>query len=78
MRRSHRREIDFLEEPLHGSRIQRETLFAMLEAVADTIVLLPEDDTFTVTFRASLPLRRDIFEVKTILVGRFSPARGVS
>lgn len=32
-RRSHTRKIDFLEVPLHGSRIRRETLFAMLDAV---------------------------------------------
>jgi oligoendopeptidase F len=32
-RRSHTRKIDFLENPLHASRIRRETLFAMLDAV---------------------------------------------
>lgn len=33
-RRSHRRAVDFLEEPLHQARIQRRTLDAMFEAVS--------------------------------------------
>jgi hypothetical protein len=38
-------------------------------AVIDTIVLEPDLDRFTMTWRSSLPLRRNIFEVEQILAG---------
>lgn len=40
-----------------------------VRAVADTIVLEPDDRRFTVTWRASRPLMRNIFELALVLVG---------
>jgi hypothetical protein len=39
------------------------------EAVIDTIVLEPDLGRFLMTWRASLPLRRNMFEVEQVLVG---------
>lgn len=41
-------------------------------AVIDTIVLEPDKGTFSMTWRASLPLRKNIFEIPQVLVGRMS------
>jgi hypothetical protein len=41
-------------------------------AVIDTIVLEPDKGTFSMTWRASLPLRKNIFEIPQILVGKMS------
>lgn len=38
-------------------------------AVADTVMLMPDEDRFTVTYRASLPLKRNMFEVELVVVG---------
>lgn len=42
------------------------------QAVIDTIVLEPDKGTFSMTWRASLPLRKNIFEIPQILVGTMS------
>lgn len=42
------------------------------QAVIDTVVLLPEAGLFTLSWRASLPLRRSIFEIPQVLAGRMS------
>ena len=42
--------------------------------VIDTIVLEPDAGTFTMTWRAALPLKKNIFEVPQILVGTMSNA----
>ncbi len=41
-------------------------------AVADTLVLEPDLGRFTITWRASLPLRKNLFEVPQVLAGRKS------
>ena len=45
-----------------------------VEAQADTLVIEPDLRRFSITWRASLVLRRDLFEVPQILVGRRSRA----
>lgn len=42
------------------------------QAVIDTIVLEPDKGTFSITWRASLPLRKSIFEIPQVLVGKMS------
>lgn len=39
------------------------------KAIADTLVLEPDNKRFIITWRASLPLKRNIFEVAQVLVG---------
>jgi hypothetical protein len=39
-------------------------------AVADTLIIEPELDRFVIVWRASLPLRKNMFEVAQVLVGR--------
>jgi len=39
------------------------------EAVVDTIVLEPDQDRFTLTWRTSLALGRSLFDVKEIIAG---------
>jgi hypothetical protein len=41
-----------------------------LAAVIDTIVIEPTERRFTLCWRASLPLRRNIFEIDEVVVGR--------
>lgn len=41
-----------------------------LEANVDTIVLEPEHERFTMTWRAVLPLKRDAFELKEVVVDK--------
>jgi hypothetical protein len=43
-----------------------------LTGVADTLVLEPDDARFTITWRAHLPLKKNIFEVAQALVGQMS------
>jgi hypothetical protein len=54
--------------PVHmfPRRGEREDLHASL----DTIVFEPDQDRFTMTWRVSRPLRRDMFELAQVLVGR--------
>jgi|SRR5580704_4917960 hypothetical protein len=40
-----------------------------MQAVVDTIVIEPDLQRFTLTWRSSLPLRKNIFEVEQVLVG---------
>jgi len=40
-----------------------------IRAALDTIVLRPDDEIFTLTWRATLPLKRNIFEIPHALVG---------
>lgn len=40
--------------------------------LADTLVLEPDKNRFTITWRASLPLKRNMFEVSQVLVGEMS------
>lgn len=42
--------------------------------VIDTLVLEPDEGIFTLCWRASLPLKRNLFEVAQALVGTMSPA----
>lgn len=42
------------------------------QAVIDTIVLEPDKSTFSMTWRASLPLRKNIFEISQVLIGSMS------
>jgi hypothetical protein len=41
-------------------------------AVIDTIVLEPEKNIFTLTWRAQIDLRKNIFEIPQVLVGKMS------
>ncbi|HEC16854.1 MAG TPA: DUF2169 domain-containing protein [Sedimenticola sp.] len=40
------------------------------QAVIDTIVIEPDNGLFTMTWRASLPLRKNIFEIPQVLAGK--------
>jgi len=51
--------------PKHGEN--KET-----QAVVDTIVIEPDLQRFTMTWRSSLPLRKNMFEVEQVLVGEMS------
>jgi hypothetical protein len=42
------------------------------KAMIDTIVLEPDEGLFTLTWRVSVPLKRNIFEIAQVLVGRKS------
>ncbi len=42
------------------------------QAVPDTIVLTPDEGSFSITFRTSFPLARDLLEVKEVIVGEMS------
>ncbi len=42
------------------------------KAMIDTIVLEPDEGLFTMTWRATIPLKKNIFEVPQVLVGRKS------
>ena len=42
----------------------------------DTVLFEPEAERFCVVWRASLPLRHDIFEVPQVVVGRHTPLPG--
>jgi len=44
------------------------------QAVIDTIVIEPDKGIFTMTWRASLPLKRNMFEIPQVLVGKMSKA----
>jgi hypothetical protein len=44
------------------------------EALLDTIVLTPDTGSFTLTWRAILPLGRSVFDVKETVLGEMSPA----
>ena len=43
-------------------------------AVIDTLLFEPDANRFSMTWRASLPLKRDLFEIAQVLVGRMSRA----
>ena len=43
-------------------------------AVADTLVLEPDNNRFMITWRACLPLKRNMFEIPQVLVGSMSRA----
>ncbi len=45
-----------------------------LAANPDTLVIEPDRERFTVTWRANLPLERSVFDVKEILVGELPPS----
>jgi hypothetical protein len=40
-----------------------------LDAVLDTLVIEPVERRFTLSWRASVPLRRSIFEIDEVVVG---------
>ena len=44
------------------------------QAVIDTIVIEPDKDVFTMTWRASLPLKKNMFEIPQVLAGKMSKA----
>jgi len=48
--------------PRHGENYER-------NAVVDTIVIEPDLNRFTMTWRSHIPLRKNIFEIEQILVG---------
>ncbi|MEW8626037.1 MAG: DUF2169 domain-containing protein [Candidatus Thiodiazotropha sp.] len=41
-----------------------------LRAVIDTLVIEPDEGIFTLTWRASIPLRKNLFEMSQVLLGR--------
>lgn len=45
-----------------------------LQPVIDTVVIEPDHDRLMLTWRASYPLRRNIFEIEQVVVGRMSAA----
>jgi hypothetical protein len=47
---------------------------ATRDSVLDTIVLEPDQERFTLTWRASLPLARSVFDVKETIAGEMSAA----
>lgn len=46
------------------------------KGVIDTIVLEPDQGRFTLTWRASIPLRKNIFEILQVLAGQLSRGSG--
>jgi hypothetical protein len=60
--------LPHFEAPVHvfPRKGEREDLHASL----DTIVLEPDQERFTMTWRVARPLRRDMFELAQVLVGR--------
>jgi hypothetical protein len=42
------------------------------KALIDTIVLEPDQGLFTMTWRANIPLKKNIFEISQVLIGRKS------
>jgi hypothetical protein len=40
------------------------------QAIADTLLIEPDEKRFCITWRVSLPLKKDIFEVAQVIVGR--------
>jgi hypothetical protein len=51
--------------PRYGENIEK-------AAVIDTIVIEPDLDRLTITWRTSLPLRKNLFEIQQVLVGEMS------
>jgi hypothetical protein len=49
--------------------------FVELRAVMDTLLIEPDHGRFTMTWRASHPLRRNIFEIADVFAGRMSRAQ---
>ena len=45
-----------------------------LDGVCDTLVIEPDLERFTMTWRVSLPLRRNLFELRQTIVGEMSPS----
>jgi len=45
-----------------------------VEAVIDTVVIEPDQNRFMITWRASLPLQRDCFEIKQTIAGEMPAA----
>jgi hypothetical protein len=60
-----RRTIPITFQPHRGEDIQ-------YEAVCDTVLIEPDLGRFTLTWRVSLPLRRNMFEMKQVLVGELT------
>jgi hypothetical protein len=69
-----RREFPFprLDMPIVFFRRRAER--AETKGAIDTVLFEPEADRFTVVWRASLKLQRDIFEIPQTVVGRMSRA----
>jgi hypothetical protein len=45
-----------------------------LDGVCDTLVIEPDLERFTMTWRVSLPLRRNLFELRQTIVGETPPS----
>ena len=45
-----------------------------VQAVLDTIVIEPDEERLMLVWRASMPLKKNIFEMSQVIVGRMSPA----
>jgi len=60
--------LPFFEAPVHvfPKRGEREDLTATL----DTIVFEPDEDRFTMSWRVARPLKKNMFEIAQVLVGR--------
>ena len=43
-----------------------------MQAQMDTLVLEPDKNLFTMTWRACLPLKKNMFEIPQVLVGKMS------
>jgi hypothetical protein len=69
-----RRELEFpaVEVPVVFVRRRGERVDA--QATPDTVLFEPDTERFSIVWRASLPLERDIFEVPEVVIGRFSSA----
>ena len=60
--------LPHLEAPVHFFRDDGER--EDLTAFADTIVIEPDEERVTMTWRAALPLKRNMFEIVQIMVGK--------
>jgi hypothetical protein len=49
--------------------IQQYASDRQVECVCDTLLLEPDQNRFSLTYRASIPLRRNLFELKQVVVG---------
>lgn len=65
-------EIPHFEAPVHV--FPRDGGREDLRAVLDTIVFMPDEERFTLCWRAARPLRRNMLEVGQVLIGRKEPA----
>lgn len=64
-------ELPVVFVPRHGPTVQR-------DAVVDTVLVEPDAARVMLTWRASLPMRRSVFDLREVVVGRTARAHAVA